>query len=103
MKNGRKKRFSNLTIEEIYHLLLEENILQQIENFENIYKLFRKYRNFIHPIRQQKESWPVGLGQAQMAIGLLNATIEQISNYIFIGSEIFEKISGRHFQFRIQL
>ena len=30
-----------------------------------------------------------------MALGLLNSTIDQISNYIFIDTEIFEKISGR--------
>lgn len=94
-RNGKGKEFSELTIDEIYKLLLEENVLQEIENFDNIYSLFRKYRNFIHPHKQKKESWPVGLGQAQMALGLLNATVEQISKYIFIGSEIFETISGR--------
>lgn len=92
--NGGKKDFHRLTIEEIYKLLLERNILQKIENFDHIYSLFRNYRNFIHPQKQKNESWPVGLGQAQMAIGLLNATIEQLSNSIFIGAEILETISG---------
>lgn len=91
---GEKKDFHRLTIEEIYKLLLERNIMQRIENFDQIYSLFRNYRNFIHPQKQKKESWPVGLGQAQMAIGLLNATIEQLSNSIFIGAEILETISG---------
>lgn len=94
-KNGTKKKPGNLTIEEIYRLLLERDVLQKIENFDQIYNLFRGYRNFIHPQEQTKKSWPVGLGQAQMALGLLNATIDQISKYIFIGSEIFEGISGR--------
>jgi len=93
-KGGKKKKFNELTIEEIYNLLLENDVLQEIENFDQIYALFRSYRNFIHPQKQKKESWPVGLGQAQMALGLLNATIDQISKYIFIGSEIFERISG---------
>jgi len=92
---GKKKRFDKLTIEEIYKLLLERDILPEIENFDHIYKLFRNYRNFIHPQRQKQEAWPVGLGQAQMALGLLNATIDQISQYIFIGTEMFERISGR--------
>ena len=91
---GGKKDFHRLTIEEIYKLLLERNIMQRIESFDQIYSLFRNYRNFIHPQKQKKESWPVGLGQAQMAIGLLNATIEQLSNSIFIGAEILETISG---------
>lgn len=95
MKDGNKKKFSKLTIEEIYKLLLERDILQRIKNFDQIYSLFRNYRNFIHPQRQRKESWPVGLGQAQMALGLLNATIDQISNYIFIGPETLVRISGR--------
>jgi hypothetical protein len=94
-KPGKKKRFNNLTIEEIYKLLLEREILQRIENFDQIYTLFRNYRNFIHPEKQKKESWPVGLGQAQMAIGLLNATIDQFSKYIFIASEILETVTGR--------
>ena len=92
---GKKKRFDKLTIEEIYKLLLERDILPEIEEFEHIYKLFRRYRNFIHPQRQKQKAWPVGLGQAQMALGLLNATIDQISQYIFIGTEMFERISGR--------
>ncbi len=94
-KKGNKKRFGDLTIEEIYRLLLERDILQHIDNFDNIYALFRDYRNFIHPKKQKDKSWPVALGQSQMALGLLNATIDQISKYIFIGSEILLKITGR--------
>lgn len=94
-QNGKKKDFHTLTIEEIYKLLLERDILQRIENFDQIYTLFRNYRNFIHPQKEQKELWPVGLGQAQMAIGLLNATIDQISKYIFLGPEILERVTGR--------
>jgi hypothetical protein len=94
-KDGKKKDFSKLTIEDIYRLLLEREILQPIDNFDQIHTLFRNYRNFIHPQKQAKKSWPLGLGQAQMALGLLNATIDQISNYIFIGTDILKSISGR--------
>jgi hypothetical protein len=92
---GKNKEFSDLTIEEIYKLLLERDILQHIDNFDHIYALFRNYRNFIHPKKQKDKSWPVGLGQSQMALGLLNATIDQLSKYIFIGPEILVKITGR--------
>ncbi len=92
---GNKKKFRDLKIEEIYQLLLERDILQHIDNFDHIYALFRNYRNFIHPKKQKDKSWPVGLGQSQMALGLLNATIDQISKYIFIGPEILVKITGR--------
>jgi hypothetical protein len=94
-KKRKKKDFSKLTIEEMYKLLLEKGILEKIRHFDRFYELFRNYRNFIHPDRQKKEPWPVGLGQAQIAIGLLNSTIDQLSKYIFIGHEILEKISGR--------
>jgi len=92
---GKKKRFHDLQIEEMYNLLLDRGVLQEIENFDQIYSLFRGYRNFIHPHKQTKESWPLGIGQAQMALGLLNATIDQISKYVFIGTEIFEAITGK--------
>jgi hypothetical protein len=94
-KNGKKKRFSDLQIEELYDLLTKQGILQEIDHFDHFYDLFREYRNFIHPQGQRKKLWPVGVGQAQMAIGLLNTTIDQFSKYIFIGQEIFEIISGR--------
>jgi hypothetical protein len=92
---GKKKRISDLTIEEMYTLLIEQGILRRIQHFDHFYELFRNYRNFIHPQAQRKQPWPVGLGQAQMAIGLLNTTIDQLSKYIFIGHEILEIISGR--------
>jgi hypothetical protein len=94
-QKGKKKRISDLTIEEMYTLLIGHGILLQIQHFDYFYDIFRNYRNFIHPQAQRKQPWPVGLGQAQMAIGLLNSTIDQLSKYIFIGHEILEKISGR--------
>ena len=94
-QKGKKKRISDLKIEEMYRLLIEQGILLQIQGFDHFYDLFRNYRNFIHPQAQRKQPWPVGLGQAQIAIGLLNSTIDQLSSYIFIGHEILEKISGQ--------
>jgi hypothetical protein len=95
LPNGKKKPISKLTIEEMYVLLIEQGILMKIQHFDHFYELFRNYRNFIHPQTQRKQPWPVGLGQAQMAIGLLNSTIDQLSKYIFVGHEMLEVISGR--------
>jgi hypothetical protein len=92
---GKKKKISKLMLEEIYNLLVRKGILIQISNFDRFYELFRQYRNFIHPQSQSKQLWPVGLGQAQIALGLLNSTIDQLSKYIFIGKETLQKISGR--------
>jgi hypothetical protein len=36
----------------------------------------------------------VGLGQAQMALGLLNATMSELEDYIFIGKNKFNTIAG---------
>lgn len=90
---GKPKKFGDLTINELYILLKEQTVLPDIKNFENVYDLFRDYRNFIHPQSQTKKAWPTDLGHAQMAIGLLNATISYLDRYIFVDKEIFEKIA----------
>jgi hypothetical protein len=91
---GKFKRFDDLTIVELYLLLTEINIMPSIASFEQIYDLFKDYRNFIHPQAQQKKGWQMDLGQAQMALGLLNATVGHLAQYIFIGKEVFLKIAG---------
>ena len=91
---GKRKEFDKLTINELYILLRELNVLPDIKNFENVYDLFRDYRNFIHPQAQTKKAWPTDLGHAQMAIGLLNATVSYLDRYIFIDKEVFEKFVG---------
>ena len=93
-EQGKPKEFNELTINEFYILLKEKDILPNIKNFEYVYDLFRNYRNFIHPQAQAEKEWPTDLGHAQMAIGLLNATISDLSRYIFIDKEIFEIIAG---------
>ena len=93
-QGGKRKRFDKISIDELYNLLKEIGILPEIQDFEKIYKLFKDYRNFIHPQAQHKKAWPVDLGQAQMALGLLNATLEHLSHNIFIGKEIYQKVAG---------
>ena len=92
--DGRQKDFGELTIDDFYVFLTELKILAKIDNFEQGYKLFRDYRNFIHPQKQRKKDWPIDLGQAQMALGLLNATIGYLTQRIFIGKEIFQILTG---------
>ncbi|MDD1777142.1 MAG: hypothetical protein LUQ65_03165 [Candidatus Helarchaeota archaeon] len=92
--DGRQKDFGELTIDDFYVFLTELKILPKIDNFEQVYKLFRDYRNFIHPQKQRKKDWPIDLGQAQMALGLLNATIGYLAQRIFIGKEIFQILTG---------
>jgi len=91
--SGKKKSFDKLTITELYTLLKEQNLLPGPQ-LDNIYTLFKDYRNFIHPQKQMKMDWPIDLGQSQMAIGLLNATITSLSKKIFIEKNIFTVIEG---------
>lgn len=90
---GKKKSFDKLTITELYSLLKEQNLLPDPQ-LDNIYNLFKDYRNFIHPQKQMKMNWPIDLGQSQMAIGLLNATITSLSKNIFIKKNTFTIIEG---------
>ena len=89
-----KKRFDKLTIDEMYDLLKEIDILPDIKNFKEVYNLFRDYRNFIHPQAQLKKQWAITLGQAQMAVGILNATIDHLKNSLFINNEKYKRIAG---------
>lgn len=93
-KTGNPKDVDDLTIDEMYLLFRELDLLPEVKDFEQVYRLFRNYRNFIHPQKQSVKDWPSDLGQAQMAIGLLNATVDYLSRFIFIKQLLFEKISG---------
>ena len=88
------KEFDELLIEELYIQLRELNIVPPEPDFEKSFELFRKYRNFIHPHAWKKKRWKVGLGQAQMAMGLLNSTIQNLEINVFIDKHILEIISG---------
>lgn len=92
---GKPKTIDNVPADILYALLKDKCRLSNIENFDKVYKLFRGYRNFIHPQKENEKVWMIDIGQAQMALGLLNATIEQFSKYIFIGKEIWKIIEGK--------
>jgi len=94
IRGKNKKNFDKLTLEELYVELKNLDILPAISEYEQLYTLFRNYRNFIHPLAQINKGWDVELGQAQMAIGLLNTTIQNLDLNIFIGKHIFEKVAG---------
>jgi len=91
---GNRKNFEKLTLNELHELLVKIGILPDIKNFNHVYQIFKDYRNFIHPQVQKKKDWAIDIGQAQMALGLLNATIDNLAQNIFIEKEIFKKWAG---------
>lgn len=91
---GNLKQFTDLTLDEVYEELKNVGILPDIQEYKHLYFLFRNYRNCIHPQAQVQKGWDIQLGQAQMALGLLNATIQHLDRNIFIGKQIFEKLAG---------
>jgi len=93
-KTQTPKRFEELSIEELYVELKALDIAPQTPDYSALYKLFRQYRNCIHPQAQVQKSLDIELGQAQMALGLLNATILNLDQNVFVGKHIFEKVAG---------
>ena len=91
---GKAKRFDKLTLDEVYEELKNLDILPDIPQYKHMYHLFRNYRNCVHPQAQVLKRWDIQLGQAQMALGLLNATIQNLDRNIFIEKHIFEKLAG---------
>ncbi len=93
-KKNPKWNFDKLTIEEQYKLIKKILKLPAIKHLDKMFHLFRDYRNFVHPEKEKKLKWPISLSQAQMASGLLNTTIEQLSYYLFIEKQIFSVKAG---------
>jgi hypothetical protein len=91
---GKNKKFDDLTIDEAYEELKNLGVLPDISEYRHLYHLFRNYRNCIHPQAQVNKGWDIRLGQAQMALGLLNTTIQNLDRIIFIGKHVFEKLAG---------
>jgi len=93
-KGKKPKRFQYLTIDELYIELKNLGIVPDIPEYKQLYHLFRNYRNCIHPQAQVRKGWKIELGQAQMALGLLNATIQNLDRNVFVDKHIFEKVAG---------
>ena len=91
---GKRKAFKDLTIDELYVLLTHLDIMPALDEYPTLFKRFREYRNCMHPQAQTKKGWTIDIGQAQMALGLLNATIRDLDRNVLVGKHIFEKVAG---------
>jgi len=92
--NGKKKKFKDFTIEDLYGQLTELGIMPVMDEYPAMFKRFREYRNCMHPQAQTKKGWEINIGQAQMALGLLNATLRDLDRHVFVGKHVLEKIAG---------
>jgi hypothetical protein len=92
--NGKRRKLDNLTIDELYVQLKDLKIMSAIEEYPALFRRFREYRNCMHPQTQTKKGWQIDMGQAQMALGLLNATVLDLDRNVLMGRRIFEKIAG---------
>ena len=93
-KTNRLKRLGELTLEQLYHELRLLGIAPGMPDYESLYEMFRHYRNCVHPQVRVKKGWEVDLGQAQMALGLLNATLRNLNENVFAGKHVFERVAG---------
>jgi hypothetical protein len=82
------------TINKLYTELINASIIPKVEHFEQISELGGKYRDFIHPHAEKDEKTVIDLGEAQLALGLLNATVGLLSDRLFIGDYTFRTIEG---------
>jgi hypothetical protein len=91
---GKRKKFEKLTIDDLYVQLRDLDIMPAMDEYPALFKRFREYRNCMHPQAQAKEGWEINIGQAQMALGLLNATVRDLDRNVFVGKYVLEKIAG---------
>jgi hypothetical protein len=91
---GKEDSSDKSTINKLYTELVNSSIISKVEHFEEISEFGGKYRDFIHPHAEKDEKTVVDLGEAQLALGLLNATVGLLSDRLFIGDYTFRTIEG---------
>jgi hypothetical protein len=91
---GKPKNSDKSTINKLYTQLTDLSIIPKIKDFEQISDFGGKYRDFIHPHAQLTEKTVVDLGEAQLALGLLNVTVGLLANSIFIDNYTFRTVEG---------
>lgn len=91
---GKAKSSDKSNINKLYTQLTDSFIIPKVEHFEQISDFGGKYRDFIHPHVQKTGKTVVDLGEAQLALGLLNATVGLLSGMIFIGDYTFRTVEG---------
>ena len=91
---GKAKYSDKSAINILYTKLINLSIIPKVEHFEQISEFGGKYRDFIHPHLEKTKNKVVDLGEAQIALGLLNATVGLLSDKLFIGDYTFHTIEG---------
>lgn len=62
--------------------------------FFDTFQRCRRFRNYLHPLLEVKDEYPLDIGLGQIALGLMNHTMARLEEMRFIGEKIWRVISG---------
>lgn len=91
-RGGGQKKLHDLSFDD---KILVANKLKFIKDeYYEIFKEMKKFRNFMHPIVELKANDQIDLGASQVSLGILNHTLNTLGGLRFIRNNVWKVISG---------
>jgi hypothetical protein len=91
-KKGNPKKFEKLSLQDSIKICSSISLIPA--EFEKTYDELRKLRNFIHPDVELASQKNIHLGMSQIALGLLNTSLEHLQTKRFIDKSIWTVKTG---------
>jgi hypothetical protein len=91
-KGGALKNIDDLKLAEKIAIAKDLQIIAP--DFFDTFKKFKEFRNYMHPLLEVKDKYPLDIGLGQIALGLMNHTISKLEKIRFIEEKIWKVISG---------